>query len=156
MATILTLEGTCEDTRPRIGREAPADPAQPACVSVEQWLAWRNASVAIHRNMGIWFEPGDDLEALGRQADGLGLIAIEFPVFTDGRGYSMARLLRDRLGYRGQLRATGDILRDQLWFLHQVGFDAFELRADQDLDAALEAFSDYTVPDEWTSGTRTI
>ncbi|WP_230970844.1 DUF934 domain-containing protein [Nitrogeniibacter aestuarii] len=156
MASILTLEGTFEDTRARIERGATADPATPACVSVDQWLAWREASVTTHRDIGVWLEPEDDIGALAARIEGLGLIAIEFPVFTDGRGYSMARLLRERIGYRGELRATGDILRDQLWFLHQVGFDAFQLRADQDLAAACEAFSDYTVPDGWTNGTRTI
>jgi uncharacterized protein (DUF934 family) len=57
----------------------------------------------------------------------LSLIAIEFPKFGDGRGYSLARLLRERHGYRGELRAIGNVLRDQLLYLHRCGFDAFEL-----------------------------
>ena len=72
------------------------------------------------------------------------LIAIRFPVFTDGRGYSLARLLRTRHGYTGELRAVGDVLRDQLYFLQGCGFDAFQLRADQCPEEALAAFQDYS------------
>lgn len=156
MTTILTLDGVFEDPRAAISLGEPAQPTVPACVSLEQFLAWQDACVGIHPDMGISLQPADEFEALLPRIGGVRLIAIEFPVFTDGRGYSTARLLRDRGGYRGQLRATGDILRDQLWFLHQVGFDAFELRADQDLDAAREAFSDYVVPQKWSGSMRTI
>jgi uncharacterized protein (DUF934 family) len=69
---------------------------------------------------------------------------VSFPKFTDGRGFSTARLLRERYRYRGELRAVGDVLRDQLLFLARCGFDAFALRADQDPDAALAAFEDFT------------
>jgi uncharacterized protein (DUF934 family) len=71
------------------------------------------------------------------------LIAIDFPTFVDGRGYSSARLVRERLGYRGELRAVGDILRDQVFYLLRCGFDSLLLREDQDVDAALAAFGDF-------------
>jgi uncharacterized protein (DUF934 family) len=64
------------------------------------------------------------------------LIAVRFPKFGDGRGYSIARLLRERYGYRGELRAVGDVLRDQLLFMKRSGFDSFSLREDQDPDEA--------------------
>jgi uncharacterized protein (DUF934 family) len=57
---------------------------------------------------------------------------LNFPAFTDGRNYSNARLLRDRYGFKGELRAIGDVLRDQLFFMHRCGFDAFAMRADKD------------------------
>ena len=72
------------------------------------------------------------------------LIAVHFPAFTDGRGYSSARLLRQRYGFAGELRATGDILRDQLYELARCGFDSFLLRQDQDPADALRAFDDFS------------
>lgn len=65
--------------------------------------------------------------------------------FTDGRNYSNARLLRDRYGYKGELRAIGDVLRDQLFYLHRCGFDAYALRADKDPYEALESLKDFSV-----------
>jgi uncharacterized protein (DUF934 family) len=72
------------------------------------------------------------------------LVALEFPKFSDGRAYSQARLLRERYSYRGELRAVGDVLRDQLFFMARSGFDAFELRADRRLEEALLAFNDFS------------
>ena len=69
---------------------------------------------------------------------------MHFPAFTDGRGYSTARLLRQRYGFAGELRAFGDILRDQLFELARCGFDSFVLRDDQDADDALRAFDDFS------------
>jgi uncharacterized protein (DUF934 family) len=93
---------------------------------------------------GVWLGPDDELEPVLPWLADMPLIAIRFPVFTDGRGYSLARLLRNRHGYRGELRAVGDVLRDQLYFLHHCGFDAFLLRADQLPHEALAAFRDYS------------
>jgi uncharacterized protein (DUF934 family) len=71
------------------------------------------------------------------------LVAINFPVFTDGRGFSYARDLRER-GYRGELRACGHFIRDQLTYLHRCGFDAFQMADESGLDAALASFSDFS------------
>ena len=73
------------------------------------------------------------------------LIAVEFPKFTDGRGYSLARLLRERHGFRGELRAVGDVLRDQIFFMHRCGFNAFEVRSDRCLEDALNGLKDFTI-----------
>jgi uncharacterized protein (DUF934 family) len=94
---------------------------------------------------GVWLSPTDDPAALVPYLDAVPLIAIDFPVFNDGRGYSTAAVLRSRHRYRGDLRAIGDVLIDQLFFLRRVGFTSFLLRADQDhLKAAakLRTFSD--------------
>jgi uncharacterized protein (DUF934 family) len=72
------------------------------------------------------------------------LVAVNFPQFTDGRGYSSARLLRERYGWRGELRAIGDVFRDQLFYLARCGFDAFALRQGEDAQAALAAFDDFS------------
>ncbi|MDD9939663.1 MAG: DUF934 domain-containing protein [Myxococcales bacterium] len=90
--------------------------------------------------------PNDvDLEALAPYVEQLDLIAIEFPTYTDGRGYSLARRLRERHGFRGELRAVGDVLRDQLFYMRRCGFDAFELKEGKDVAGALEAFREFSV-----------
>jgi uncharacterized protein (DUF934 family) len=94
---------------------------------------------------GVLLENTEDPRVLAADFDQLALIAVRFPKFTDGRGYSIARLLR-RLGWKGELRAVGDVLRDQLFYMTRCGFDAFALRADQDAQVALTAFSDFTAP----------
>lgn len=93
---------------------------------------------------GLWLAPNDPVAPLLPWLDALPLVAIHFPVFTDGRGYSLARLLRSRYGYGGELRAVGDVLRDQIYFLQRCGFNAFRLREDQPLEEALSAFRDYS------------
>ena len=105
----------------------------------------RRDDLLVHRGpVGVLLEPADDPAAIAADAGRLALIAVNFPQFTDGRGYSTARLLRERYGYRGELRAVGDVLRDQLQYLARCGFDAFALREDQDTEAALSAFHDFS------------
>ena len=90
------------------------------------------------------WHPPTTLPLLAADAATLPLIAVEFPKFTDGRGYSIGRLLRERFGFRGELRAIGDIQRDQLYYLHQVGFDAFAVRDDKDAQEALRSLRDFS------------
>ncbi|MCZ7683107.1 MAG: DUF934 domain-containing protein [Sandaracinaceae bacterium] len=90
--------------------------------------------------------PGDtDPEELARHLDGVELVVVELPKFTDGRAYTLARLLRTRFGYAGELRATGDVLRDQLFYLARCGFTSFELAPGRDVADALRAFEDFSV-----------
>ena len=86
----------------------------------------------------------DDLTSLITNASKLSVIAIEFDTFADGRGFSMARLLR-RAGYQGEIRAVGDVAMDRIEFMHRVGFNAFELRDDQDAAQALAKLGEMTV-----------
>jgi uncharacterized protein (DUF934 family) len=106
------------------------------------WLAHRDGRD--RTRTGVWLAPDDPVDGLLPWLAELPVIAIYFPVFTDGRGYSQARLLRDRHGYIAELRAVGDVLRDQVYFLHRCGFNAFRPRADQPLDEVLAAFLDYS------------
>jgi uncharacterized protein (DUF934 family) len=89
----------------------------------------------------LWLGPADDPAEARPWFDAVPLIAVQFPKFTDGRGYSAAALLRTRHGWRGELRAIGDVLHDQLFQLRRVGFDSFALRADRDPVDALRAFT---------------
>ncbi len=101
---------------------------------------WKQHAKAI----GVRLSPTDDPALLANDFDKLRLIAIEFPAFTDGRGYSSARLLRERYGWKGELRAVGDVLRDQVFLLSRSGFDTFALRDDQNVQASLAAFNDFS------------
>ncbi|MBL4683178.1 MAG: DUF934 domain-containing protein [Nannocystaceae bacterium] len=94
---------------------------------------------------GVRVGPDEEIDTIIADLGKLPLIAVTFPKFTDGRGYSTARLLRGRHGYTGELRATGQIFRDQLFYLHRVGFDAFEMAPGKSLSDALEGFSDFSV-----------
>jgi uncharacterized protein (DUF934 family) len=88
--------------------------------------------------------PADDLDRIASHLARLSLIAIEFPQFTDGRGYSMARLLRERYGFKGELRAVGEVLRDNLFYLSRCGFDSFVLSDQTRSDEALESLSGFS------------
>ena len=87
----------------------------------------------------------DAVEDLAPQLDRLKLVVLQFPKFTDGRAYSQARLLRGRMGYRGELRATGAVFRDQLPFLLRCGFDAFESEQSGFAEALTKARSLFSV-----------
>ena len=89
-------------------------------------------------------EPGDDLEAFARRLDGVARVEVNFPKFGDGRGYTIARLLRERYGYRGELRAVGQVARDLLFYMESCGFDAYLLREGEDPQEALAAFGDFS------------
>ena len=106
--------------------------------SLEQWQASPESLSAVQ------IEPGEGIEALFGHLDKLTAIAINFPVFSDGRGYSYARELRDTHGYKGEIRAVGDVLKDQLFFLKRCGFNAFAPREDRDIEVALASLQDFT------------
>lgn len=107
------------------------------------------------QELGICFLPEDPVldlhEALQPHLHRLSLLAVDFPVFRDGRGFSQAAWLRQRLGWQGPLRAVGDVLIDQLGQMARVGFDSFAVRADQNRQLALEAFSrfNHRMQDDW-------
>jgi len=89
-------------------------------------------------------EPGDDPARAADRLRSAARVEVNFPSFTDGRGYSIARLLRERHGYLGELRAVGDVQRDQLFYLARCGFDAFLLRDGLDAQEALSALHDFS------------
>jgi len=120
-------------------------PGGPIAVPLAGWKERRAELLARREPVGVWLKPEDDPAGLGADVHALSLIAIQFPKFTDGRGYSSAVLLRHRLGYKGELRAFGDVGRDQLLYLRRCGFDAFSLPAHRDPEAALSAFEDFSV-----------
>jgi phosphoadenosine phosphosulfate reductase len=120
-----------------------AEALDPEILSLEAFLAARAASND-NQPRGVRIEPADRVEQLSGHLDGVSRIDVAFPGFRDGRGYSSARILRARLGYRGELRAVGDVLLDQLHFMARAGFDAFEV-ANADEDTALTALARYPI-----------
>jgi uncharacterized protein (DUF934 family) len=118
-------------------------PGVPAIVPLALWKAERDALLA-RGDIGVWLQPDDEPQQVAGDVTVLPLIAVEFPKFTDGRGYSIAAVLRREYGYTGELRAVGDVLRDQLYAMEQCGFDAYALRADRSLEDALKSFSDFS------------
>ena len=112
-------------------------------VPLALWVEHDRALLARDGGLGVWFDAGEEIEEIADQLQHFQVIALNFPAFTDGRHYSTAYLLRTRYGYRGEVRAIGDVLRDQLFALRRVGFDAFALRADKDPQDALQSFADF-------------
>lgn len=119
-------------------------PAEPALWPLRVWLARRDEIVAHYPRLGVWLDGHEDPQILAADLDRLAVIGVHFPKFTDGRGYSTARLLRERYHYRGEIRALGDVLQDQLFFMRRCGIDAYALRADKDIDKALAGLRVFT------------
>ena len=109
-------------------------------LSMQEWLEGADEGGA------ILLQPADDVRALEGRIGNAALISVDFPRIGDGRGYSHAFLLRQRLNYRGRLRALGAVTADQVFAMARVGFDSFALRADQSADAALRALETFSVP----------
>lgn len=109
-------------------------------VPLAVWLAQRDA-LSARAQLGVWIAPGEQPELLKGDLDKFAVVAVDFPKFTDGRGYSIAYNLRMRLGYNGELRAIGDVLRDQLFAMHRVGFDAYATRQDRSIHDAVKGLT---------------
>ena len=116
-------------------QDAEHDVTSNSIVAAQKWLSEKDT---IGHVAGIWLEAGDGIECLqGVDLNQLGLIGINFPIFTDGRGFSYARLLRERLNYQGEIRALGHFIPDQLGYLLRVGFNSFQFNEEVDLEKAL-------------------
>jgi uncharacterized protein (DUF934 family) len=138
-----------DDAWTLLAPDAPIPPSGDVIVSVAQWTAHNaslDAAAPSQRSgqLGVVLH-SDELPEQIQHLDRLPLIAIDFPKFGDGRGYTNARLLRQRFGYKGELRAVGDVLRDQLFYMARCGIDSFALKAGKDIEGALAAFDDFSV-----------
>jgi len=135
--------------------EAAADAAVPAgraLIPLAVWQARRGelAARVARDELGVWLDAGEGPEDIADDLAHFAVIAVNFPKFTDGRGYSTAALLRTRYGYSGELRAIGEVLRDQFNYMTRSGFDALQPRAgrytDAQLEAAVASITDFTEP----------
>jgi uncharacterized protein (DUF934 family) len=124
------------------GAELPVE----ACVLVSAARFLENPAALLKRGkVGVIWPNSRDVDDLVPYLDRLAAVALVFPTFRDGRAYSQARLLRERYGYRGELRATGQVLRDQFVFMLRAGFDAFDVKKQADAEAFAQTVQRYSV-----------
>jgi len=128
---------------PLIKNGAVVEPCSAETVNLAEFLSNSEQLLSKNTLMAVQLVPGDDPADLEPHLDRIALIKVDFPKYTDGRGYSQAQLLRRRYGYKGELRATGHVLRDQILYMHRSGFDAYET-ARADLSSVLEALKEYS------------
>jgi uncharacterized protein (DUF934 family) len=134
-----------EDRFVRVLDDAPVPEAVAVVLPAARLLADARDLVLRQAPTGVIWPNDRKIAELAPYLDWIALVALAFPTFRDGRAYSQARLLRERHQFRGELRATGQVLRDQLLFLQRAGFDAFEVTKDTDAAAFAEAVQRYSV-----------
>jgi uncharacterized protein (DUF934 family) len=134
-----------EDRYVRVLDDAPIPEGVPVIVTAQRFLSDAAELVARNAPVGVLWPNDRRVAELEPWLKDLLLIALVFPKFRDGRAYSQARLLRERYGYRGELRATGDVLRDQFQFLVRAGFDSFEVKKAADVEVFAKAAARFSV-----------
>jgi uncharacterized protein (DUF934 family) len=134
-----------EDRYVRVDDDAPLPERVPVVVSAKRFLADTDALVSRDGSLGVLWPNDRRVTELKPWLGHLALIALDFPKFRDGRAYSQARQLRENLGFRGTLRATGDVLRDQFHFLVRAGFDSFDVKKPADAAAFAKSVARFTV-----------
>lgn len=125
--------------------EQPMPENAPVIVSLERWQQEKDVLQTRGMELGLRLRSDQSPQQVAEDLQYFSLIALEFPKFTDGRAYSYARLLRERHGFTGELRAVGNVLRDQLLFMQRCGFDALELPENAPVEAWLRALDDFSV-----------
>ena len=123
--------------------ETVSVPAGQQIVPLQVWLMQKTA-LSSRKDIGVWLASDERAEQLKEDIAALPVIAVDFPAYSDGRGYSIAFNLRSRLGYEGEIRAVGDVLRDQLFYMQRVGFNAFATREDRSIEDALKGLTDFS------------
>lgn len=132
-----------DDSWTLVGPEESVPDTGDVIVPAPRWRSSRAALLQRSARVALWVDSHEAIEGLAQEPN-LPLIGVNFPKFADGRGYTLARVLR-REGYLGELRALGDVLRDQLFLMRRCGFDSFALKAGKDEQLALAAFEDFSV-----------
>jgi uncharacterized protein (DUF934 family) len=133
-----------EDLYRDVSAEAAAPEQGAIIVSLEQWQEQRESLLSRDKPLGIVLRSDQHPEAIEGDISHFSVIALDFPVFRDGRAYSFARLLRSRYHFHGELRAVGDVLLEQLHYMHRTGFNAFEIKSDDALKDWQTAAADFT------------
>jgi uncharacterized protein (DUF934 family) len=142
MATVINTCEVIEDDWIRYDRKRPIGFANRVIVSVADLLRYRVFFERATFQLGVELEVTTDIEEISDWLPRLNLVVLNFESFADGRGFSQARLLRERYDYAGDIRAQGEVLRDQLSFMRRCGINQFRLVENEDLALALNSFSD--------------
>ena len=114
-------------------------------VSLAFWNEHKQALRQRGEALGIKLNPEDDVAVIAAELADFALVSLQFPAFRDGRAYSQARNLRQHHGYQGEIRASGNVLRDQLAFMERVGFNSFEIDSHQDINDGINAFNEISI-----------
>ena len=146
MSKVIRNQQIVDDDWIAIADDAEIPTSGRVIFSLKRWQEVRDALKTGEVVAGVRIPNTVDVMALWDQLKDRPLIAIEFPSFGDGRAFSQARVLRERLLFKGEIRAVGDVLRDQIFLMHRTGIDTMVPRADQDLQDCLKGFRDFTVP----------
>jgi uncharacterized protein (DUF934 family) len=125
---LITGDAFAEDPFATVPDDAALPAAGGAIVSLTRFRKDRETLLARNAPIGVRLKADESPEELGDDVHRLSVVVIEFPKFVDGRGFSWARMLRTRLGFKGQVRATGDFIFDQIAYQHRTGFDAWEVK----------------------------
>lgn len=123
--------------------DAINDQSDQILVHLSLWKDQKDELKASQKEVGVWLDSEDDPYDLANDAVELPLIAVNFPVFRDGRAFSSAAILRERLSFKGELRAIGDVLRDQAFYMKKCGINSFEIEDSLDTKELLQAFTDF-------------
>jgi uncharacterized protein (DUF934 family) len=134
-----------EDSFQAVADDAVLPESGCVLVSLARWQNDREVLISRGGAVGVRLRSDEAPDALASDLEHLALVALEFPVFRDGRAYSYARILRERYGYAGELRAVGEVLMEQLHFMLRTGFNAFELESDDPLGQYETAKADFSV-----------
>lgn len=119
-------------------------PSENVIIPLAVWQAQKDTLANRKSTLGVWLNSDQLADELGEDCEGLAVVALRFPTFMDGRGFTAARLLRSRFGYSGEIRAIGHIIRDQLFYLKRCGFNSFSFSEEVDLEAALDSLNDFS------------
>ena len=118
--------------------------AEQVLVHIKDWLSHKDALNQSGKTIGVWLDSDDDPYELINDISELPLIAVNFPVFMDGRSFSTAAIIRERLSFQGELRAIGDVIRDQVFYMKKCGINSFEVRDGADPEEILMALGDFS------------
>lgn len=133
------------DDLPHLTDDAALPPTGAFTLSLARWLKERDSLQTRQADIGVRLPNDLDVNDIADAVAGIRCIVVEFPKFGDGRALSQARVLREQMGFAGEIRVIGDVQRDQLWQMHRCGVNVFELRPDQSPEDALKAFSEMSV-----------
>lgn len=114
-------------------------------IPADYWLS-NTQFFSGRKDIALWLAPDTDINALSTHLNNFNVIAINFPAFADGRGYSLARLITERYNFKGELRAIGDVLIDQLFFMKRCGFNSYLLKDNLNTEKALASFNTFSQP----------
>ena len=143
--TLIKDHQVCENIWRDVSEAGPVEADGPIIVSVDQWRAHRDLLDQRNAPLGLRLRPDQPPAIVADDLARFALVALEFPSLTDGRAFSHARLLRERHGFQGEIRAVGEVLQDQMFFMRRCGFDSYELAQGRDAAGAIGALTDFSV-----------